>query len=98
MTCPGDYNFDGIVDGSDLGDVLSSWGPCSLRNLCGESESLAMSSFGQDQEQTASAVLATFMAGLGFESMQSFVTWANQATAEQRASVVAAIEVAMEGL
>lgn len=27
--CPGDLNDDGQVDGSDLGIMLSAWGPCS---------------------------------------------------------------------
>lgn len=28
-TCPGDVNGDGVVDGGDLGGVLSSWGQCN---------------------------------------------------------------------
>lgn len=27
-TIPGDLNGDGVVDGADLGILLSSWGPC----------------------------------------------------------------------
>ena len=27
--CPADFNNDGIVDGADLGVLISSWGPCS---------------------------------------------------------------------
>jgi predicted outer membrane repeat protein len=27
--CPGDSNGDGVVDGRDLGEVLSNWGPCT---------------------------------------------------------------------
>lgn len=27
QTCPCDYNFDGVVDGGDLGMVLAVWGP-----------------------------------------------------------------------
>jgi len=25
---PGDFNGDGVVDGSDLGTLLGEWGPC----------------------------------------------------------------------
>ena len=28
-TCPGDLNFDGIVDGADLPIMLGNWGPCA---------------------------------------------------------------------
>lgn len=29
ITCPGDLNSDGFVDGDDLGRLLSNWGPCT---------------------------------------------------------------------
>jgi hypothetical protein len=27
-TCPADLNRDGVVNGSDLSQMLASWGPC----------------------------------------------------------------------
>ena len=32
--CPGDLNGDGLVDGTDLGLLFGSWGPCPLDAAC----------------------------------------------------------------
>ena len=32
--CPGDFNFDGRVDGEDLSSLLGRWGPCNEMTSC----------------------------------------------------------------
>jgi hypothetical protein len=31
LSCPRDFNFDGVIDGMDLAAVLAAWGPCPTR-------------------------------------------------------------------
>lgn len=35
-SCPADLNGDGVVDGSDLGDLLSQWGSAGSADLNGD--------------------------------------------------------------